>query len=466
MFDIAIDLERAGVRAPASPAQLGSSYNAVFAPLKRLPGTATVPGKVIMQYVMTHDPGNTIKNQRRRFYASISHGVKWINFFALETYATSGGDFCDGYNGMYPAVLKEIREYGMFSDIVAEGVPQAQGAKAAIVFSQTSDIYLDDFGTGASAKRSLYIAIRHAQIALDVVIEEDIIDNTVSEYAVLFLNAPHITQAAAEKLASWVEKGGTLIGSVGMGLLNETNQTNHALANVFGINSHAVSGTEAGVGTNEIVYIKQDLAFVDILTTATVSSQVLLTDTTDEPMPVLGEMALLELTSPGPTKAETLATFKDGSPAMFARKRGQGTAVAVAFHLGLAYFRSSMPKRPPARGNTDLTFNHFVPTEFQTSARDLLEHATSHVVGVQPVLASPERRIDVGIIAAAGKGTAIPIVNWGPGPVPQQTLTLQFECDFKAASLATGGHVAVSKNAAGQTVLTFALDIADTVILR
>jgi hypothetical protein len=125
-----------------------------------------------------------------------------------------------------------------------------------------------------------------------------------------------------------------------------------------------------------------------------------------------------------------------------------------------------MPKRPPARGNTDLTYNHFIPTDFTTSARDLLEHAAAHAVGVQPVLASPERRIDVGIIAAAGKGTAIPVINWGPGPVPQQTLTLQFECDFKEASLATGGHVAVSKNAAGQTVLTFALDVADTVILR
>ena len=88
------------------------------------------------------------------------------------------------------------------------------------------------------------------------------------------------------------------------------------------------------------------------------------------------------------------------------------------------------------------------------------------MLGVQPVLASPERRIDLGIIAAAGKGTAIPIINWGAGPVPQQTLTLQFECDFKEASLATGGHVEASKDAGGRTVLTFALDVADAVILR
>jgi hypothetical protein len=59
-----------------------------------------------------------------------------------------------------------------------------------------------------------------------------------------------------------------------MGLLNETNQTNRALADVYGIRSHAVVGTEAGVGTNEIVFIKQDLAYVDVLTTAAVTSQV------------------------------------------------------------------------------------------------------------------------------------------------------------------------------------------------
>ena len=36
----------------------------------------------------------------------------------------------------------------------------------------------------------------------------------------------------------------------------------------------------------------------------------------------------------------------------------QGSVVVAAFPIGLSYFYPAMPKRPPARGNTDLTYNH------------------------------------------------------------------------------------------------------------
>ena len=75
----------------------------------------------------------------------------------------------------------------------------------------------------SQAKRSLYIAIRHCQIALDVITEEDIEDGLVNSYALVFLSAPHIRTAAATALVDWVAKGGTLLGSVGMGMLNEFN---------------------------------------------------------------------------------------------------------------------------------------------------------------------------------------------------------------------------------------------------
>ena len=146
---------------PSAAAKASGSPKAVAAaPLRRLPSTATVPGRTIMQYVMLHNPGNTVNSQRRRFYASIAHGAKWINFFVLATFATGPGDFTDSHaiqpasGGMYPAVLREVNEYGTFSDIVAAGAPQAQGAKAAIVFSSTADMYLDDFGTTGAARPS------------------------------------------------------------------------------------------------------------------------------------------------------------------------------------------------------------------------------------------------------------------------------------------------------------------------
>jgi hypothetical protein len=75
-------------------------------------------------------------------------------------------------------------------------------------------MYLDDYGTSGAAKRAMYVMIRHAQIALDVIVEDDMTDGTIDEYALIFLNAAHITQAAGAKLVTWVDDGGLLFGSV------------------------------------------------------------------------------------------------------------------------------------------------------------------------------------------------------------------------------------------------------------
>ena len=86
------------------------------------------------------------------------------------------------------------------------------------------------------------------------------------------------------------------------------------------------------------------------------------------------------------------------------------------------------------------------------------------VAGARPILSS-EPLVDIGVLAAAGLGTALPVVNWAGAPVAALVLTLQFECAFSNATLATGGRVAVGRDGSWLT-LTFELDVADAVILR
>ena len=62
------------------------------------------------------------------------------------------------------------------------------------------------------------MTIRHAQIALDVICEDDIESGLANEYALIFLSAGHLRNAAASALTQWVAKGGTLFASVGMGV--------------------------------------------------------------------------------------------------------------------------------------------------------------------------------------------------------------------------------------------------------
>lgn len=474
MFDLVIDVERAAIRQLPSADELAampSPIDVAAAPLRKLPSSATVPGRPIMQYIMVHSPGNTVRSQRRRFYSSIAHGAKWINYFVLKTFATGPGDFCDSHH-MYPAVQKQLNEYGMFDDIVAHGVPQAQGAKAAIVFSATEDMYWDTFGTPGAAKRALFVTIRHAQIALDVICEDDIESGLADAYALIFLSAGHLRAAAATALTRWVAEGGTLFASVGMGMLNEFNESNTDLAALYAIEAapFAILGShQAGPGSGEISFVKQDLQYAEPLDTVTVAAATAATANSPDggsPLLALGEKAVLQFAAK-PSAADTFARFKDHSPALYRQPHGKGAAVVAAFHLGLSYFRPALPKRPVSRGSTDETFNHFVPTAFGVAARSLIEASTSHIAALQPVIATPERRLDIMVIAAAGRGTVITVVNWSDSLVIKGLeLVLQFDCTFGKATLASGGAVRVSKAADGKTKLTLDLGVADAVILR
>ena len=65
-----------------------------------------------------------------------------------------------------------------------------------------------------------------------------------------------------------------------------------------------------------------------------------------------------------------------------------------------------------------------MPTDFGVTARSLIEASTAHISGLQPVLAVQEKRLDIMVIAAAGKGTVIVSVH-------TYTLTLCLHVRFR-----------------------------------
>ena len=72
---------------------------------------------------------------------------------------------------MYQQVRTALNELTMFDDIVDSGSAQLNLAKVALLYSETADIWYSPLYTPGAAKRSLYLALRHAQIPLDIVNE-------------------------------------------------------------------------------------------------------------------------------------------------------------------------------------------------------------------------------------------------------------------------------------------------------
>jgi hypothetical protein len=201
-----------------------------------------------MMYVMKHFPGNTNNSWKRQLFGDLAHGLSFVNLFDLETsFSGYTCDYVDADGGAYPAVREGLNLLGTFEDIVQRGAVQAQGAAAALLYSETADAWYDGVGptsaSFASGLRSLYLALRHAELPVDVVIEPDAAAGRLRHYAALYVVYPHMTTACAAAVAGWVGTGGRVFATASAGLLNETNQTNVPFAALLGV---AQSGIWAG----------------------------------------------------------------------------------------------------------------------------------------------------------------------------------------------------------------------------
>jgi hypothetical protein len=185
-------------------------------------------------------------------------------------------------------------------------------------------------------------------------------------------------------------------------MLDEFNATSPVMLDLFGLQSYEVTHQDT------VQFVKQDLAFVPILDTATVTSL-----DASPTVDVFGTLAKMVLNSSAPSDKMTVhATFKDGSPAVLSRRAGgpsAGRAILCGFHPSLSYFHKAIPPLPAQRGSTDENFNHFCPADFDLDAKSLIALGTD-ALGPPPTMAS-DPLVETGVITAPGKGSLIPLMQ-------------------------------------------------------
>lgn len=93
----------------------------------------------------------------------------------------------------------------------------------------------------------------------------------------------------------------------------------------------------------------------------------------------------------------------------------------------------------------------------------MLQLPLAGVDGAIPVNAS-NPLVEVGIITAEGKGTALPCINWSGGAIAAFTITLNFELQYDTVALASEGKISVS---ADKRSFTFSMsDTIEAVLFR
>lgn len=412
------------------------------------------PERKILYYVMPHMPNNTPNQWRRLFFGALGHGMKIINLFEFRPVHVAYTENHVDDPAMYNMVLGSFRELGLFEDIIQDG--QVQAGQAALWFSETGDIWGDSHDSFAPAKRTLYAAIRHQQIPLDIVVEQDALDGTLAQYKTLYLTDAHVSQAASAKIAAWVEAGGSLFATAGAGMLDELNKPNVALRKILGV----VPTSLEAPPDSRVVFTKQDLPFARVfehvtrLASATAS-------TPQEPgetvaIPVVGVRSRFKTND-----AVVQYTFSDGSPAVAQNRVGRGVTTYCGFLPGLSYYHPAVPRRPVDRGATDEAMIHFLPTEFNTPAAELIAAAAANLP--RPVDCS-NPLVETTMIKSR-QGVVVPLVNWTHQPIKALQVTISIDVPNTKVMLASGRRVDVQQTDSGR-VYTFDLDVADALILR
>jgi hypothetical protein len=387
----------------------------------------------IQFYTMPHWPGQTPRDLTLSFYSALAHGNKVLNFFAAKPIY----DYTENYvaweaRETWRTIRKLVRDVGVADEIIWTG--RVRPARVAILLSHATDIYEDARGSSIYnfERKNLYLALRHAGIAVDFITEEDVCEGGLDDHA-LYVCGDHMLRKCAEAIARWVSNGGQLFSVAGGGFLDEFNQPLDVLKPVYGIAEQKLELTE------KHLFAKEGLAWIKPLES--------------------------KLPFPALIARQTFTTSNISSDlsAMFAHPYGKGAATIIGTFPGSAYVQAAMPKRPYDRGTSDENFNHFIPTQFDTNVQQLI---------VAPVIAAKVQqdvRLSHGLIDAtpidSAAGHAIPLANYSGKRIPRLTVTVSGCNEIRTVTSARRGRLSFQVTTNGVSI-TLPLDVADLIVLK
>jgi hypothetical protein len=406
---------------------------------------------VIQAYAMPHSPGTTDADFRRTVVTSIAHGATALDYFQVTPEQANTENYIAHDDlGRYLTLRDVTYEIGAVDDLIAAG--RLRPASVALLLSESTDAWdritpgradglqpddPDDFPSIAYnlERKCLWTALRHAQIPVDVVVEDDLADGSLDRYRVLFLAGDRLSRAAAIGLAAWVRNGGLLISTAGGGFRDEYGDPLETLLPVYGLRGELLEKVTT------FIRPRMELPRLRPLDTVTTT---LGGETIQAPA-----IAFRQRLDPLPT-TEVLAQLSDGSPAATSNRFGRGQAILWGTLLGAAYVQSGFPISPPPPDRGPAT--HTPLSDFRIDLRRLLvdpalplarRGAEASEPLVETGLLETERALLVPLaclldgpcqvdltIYEAGRATAVRSVRRGPlafrqdGDTVRTTLTL------------------------------------------
>src|SRR6185295_9873986 len=284
-------------------------------------------------------------------------------------------------------------------------------------------------------QQMLYLALRHAQHAVDLITEDDIVDrDELAKYDVVYFGGEWVDSRAVRKLDAWVQKGGVLYATAGIGHLNKFGEPEPGMQKVLGL-----SGSKL---TKNAVIIRTllELPLLPPIDTITFDGK---------KIPAIGMKQQLT-----PSTAKVLATWSDGSAAATVNEYGKGKAFAVGTLAGNSYMKTAVRVQPWPRGGRKLVYN---PVDFDPAATKLVRLGVDAKRVVQDAVCSDDH-VEA-IVLDHPQGTLLTLVNWTNGPAKDLKVSVRLPASPKSARSVAGQKEIKTDYKDG--VATFTLDVPE-----
>lgn len=369
----------------------------------------------ILMYIMPHRPGNTPRDVRLSYYTAIAHGASMINFYCATPSAVG---ITENYIAtkdveMFRTVHDLCREAGVFEDYVLDG--NVRPARVALLLSSVDDIRnpssLQKGGYTNAGRKAIYYALRHAQVPVDFINEDDLIEGTANDYQLVYVTQEYLHSNAIRALRKWVESGGTLVAMCGGGFRNEFNQLNPEASELYGVKNQSILKDDR----YDVFQFKQDLPSYKSLDTASWRSS---DGKTDKVAVILWKQSLT------PSDGREIGTYGDAKTAVVQKLHGKGKVVLFGFMPALTYLKSGLPLRPWDRGSTDEAFCHYLPTSMDKDLRAAIVDDFLPPEFVRPVECSETLVESTCIDTTRPRRMAVPLMNYTGKRIEQLTVQI------------------------------------------
>ena len=403
----------------------------------------------------------------QRALSAAARGARMIYWYTYGPDYKKGDSFSESPEAL-ALTSRAARLLGRAEDVLYRSA-WVQPAEVAVVNPRTSEIWMQltgrpDAQAAWENAKWTYTALAHAHVPVDAIDEVMLAREDLARYKVLYISGPNITRAAADKVARWVEAGGTLVTSGGGLARDEANQPLAALQPVLGLEARAEPEMFYRVSLYGATTFEPYDDARNVLKPVPEGARIAGPGLTTL-VPVIGREVLRPVAG-----TEVLAKFADGGAAMTRATHGKGRAYVIGFFPGLEYSAGVRV------GQYDMS------TGFDAGRRAYL--AAPALAAVKPVVDAGRPTVE-GVLVRGREGgrMAVVLMNWAyrvadpPGKAARPAWTLVPCQDLKvtvrgagaatkAVSAALDKPLAVERAGDVLTITVPRLDEGDVLLLE